>query len=113
MFYMPNNDIPNSKSLDTKYSNEATLKGWVDPNINDTKLLTNVAIMDWTMLVIWLDMKGGRIPPNTIIDVGVVGGPDLDTYEVDSNMAHRRGRPSMNFGPEAGIYETKISWGSI
>jgi hypothetical protein len=79
MFYMPNNNIPNSKSLDTKYSDEATLKGWVDPNINDTKMLTDVAIMDWTMLVIWLEIPGGRIPQDMFSNMGVAGAPNLDT----------------------------------
>jgi hypothetical protein len=48
-------------------------------------------------------MKGGRIPPDTIVDVGVVGAPDPDTSEVPSIMAHQRGRLSVKSDLEARI----------
>jgi len=38
-----------------------------------------------------------------IVDVGVVGTPDTQTYEVPSIAAHRRGIFSVKFDPRAGI----------
>jgi hypothetical protein len=51
-------------------------------------LLIDAAIVDLTTLVIWLEMKGGKITPITIVEVGFIGAPNLETYEVPSIRAY-------------------------
>jgi hypothetical protein len=95
MFFITIDGILVEKVLDINGDEEDALKDWVGPLISSEEILIDADTMDWTTLVIWLDIKGGRISLATIVEVEVVRALDLDTSEVPTMMAQWIGKLSM------------------
>ena len=87
-------DIPDKNALDIKGNNKAATKGWVDPTISGVEVPIDVAFVDWTTVVVWLENLGGKIHPVIISDVGVAETPNPYTCEAPSITTHQRGRLS-------------------
>jgi hypothetical protein len=65
----------------------ATLIEGVKPTTNGAMLLIKKTLVELTRLVIMLDKQGGKIPPVTIVEVGVIGTPKIYSCEVSSIAA--------------------------
>jgi hypothetical protein len=81
---IPIDSIPNKKEFVIDGNDMATLIEGAKPMTNREVLLIKKTMVELTTLVIMLDKQGGKIPRVTIVEVGVIGTPKLDTCEVSS-----------------------------